>query len=57
MTGVQTCALPIFSLATSLYRAAMTGLLSAAKEVREHGTFGYIDTSVGSAEMNEFLRE
>jgi 2-methylisocitrate lyase-like PEP mutase family enzyme len=43
------------SLATSLYRAAMTGLLSAAKEVREHGTFGYIDTSLGSAEMNEFL--
>src|SRR5580693_3041095 len=30
------------SLATSLYRAAMTGLLSAAKEVREHGTFGYL---------------
>src|SRR5438874_9119208 len=45
------------SLATSLYRAAMTGLMSAAKEVREHGTFGYIDTSLGSAEMNEFLRE
>jgi 2-methylisocitrate lyase-like PEP mutase family enzyme len=45
------------SLATSLYRAAMTGLLSAAKEVREHGTFGYIDTSLGSAEMNTFLRE
>src|SRR5436190_9374970 len=45
------------SLATSLYRAAMTGLLSAAKEVREHGTFGYIDISLGSAEMNEFLRE
>src|SRR5947209_12529217 len=30
------------SLATSLYRAAMTGLLNAAKEAREHGTFGYI---------------
>ena len=28
------------SLAISLYRAAMTALLSAAKEVREHGTFG-----------------
>src|SRR6266699_436896 len=42
------------SLATSLYRAAMTGLLSAAKEVREHGSFGYIDTSLGSAEMNTF---
>src|SRR5580692_8160447 len=36
------------SLATSLYRAAMTGLLSAAKEVREHGTFGYIDTSLAT---------
>jgi 2-methylisocitrate lyase-like PEP mutase family enzyme len=45
------------SLATSLYRAAMTGLLSAAREVREHGTFGYIDTSIASPEMNAFLRE
>jgi len=27
-------------MATSLYRAAITGLLSAAKEVREQGTFG-----------------
>jgi 2-methylisocitrate lyase-like PEP mutase family enzyme len=45
------------SLATSLYRAAMTGLLNAAKEVREHGTFGYIDTSLAASEMNAFLRE
>jgi 2-methylisocitrate lyase-like PEP mutase family enzyme len=45
------------SLATSLYRAAMTGLLSAAKEVREHGTFGYIETSLATPEMNAFLRE
>src|SRR5580765_96113 len=45
------------SLATSLYRAAMTGLLSAAKEVREHGTFGYIDTSLATPDMNAFLRE
>jgi 2-methylisocitrate lyase-like PEP mutase family enzyme len=44
------------SLATSLYRAAMTGLLSAAKEVREHGTFGYIDTSLATPDMNAFLR-
>jgi hypothetical protein len=34
------------SLTTSLYRAAMTRLLSAAKEVREQGTFGYIDTFI-----------
>ena len=44
------------SLSTSLYRAAMTGLLNAAKEVREHGTFGYIDTSLATPDMNAFLR-
>jgi len=43
-------------LAISLYRAAMTGLLSAAKEVREHGTFGYIDTSLATPDRNAFLR-
>src|SRR5580693_7255824 len=42
------------SLATSLYRAAMTRLVEAATEVREHGTFGYIDTSLSPAEMNAF---
>lgn len=45
------------SLATSLYKAAMTGLLSAAKEVREQGTFGYLDTSLTTPEMNAFLRD
>ena len=45
------------SLATSLYRAAMTGLFNAAKEVREQGTFGYLDSSLATPEMNAFLRE
>src|SRR5271156_4553223 len=45
------------SLATSLYRAAMNGLLTAAQEVRTHGTFGYVDTSLATPEMNAFLRE
>ena len=31
------------SLATSLYRAAMRGLLDAATEVRERGTFDYLN--------------
>jgi 2-methylisocitrate lyase-like PEP mutase family enzyme len=44
------------SLATSLYRAAMTGLMEAAKEVREHGTFGYVDTSLATPDLNAFLR-
>ena len=36
---------------------AKTGLLNAAKEVQEHGTFGYIDTSLATPDMNAFLRE
>ena len=31
------------SLATSLYRAAMAGLREAAQEVKQSGTFGYLD--------------
>jgi 2-methylisocitrate lyase-like PEP mutase family enzyme len=31
------------SLATSLYRAAMTGLAEAAREVKEQGTFNYLN--------------
>lgn len=44
------------SLATSLYRAAMTGLLSAAKEVAETGTFGYIDDTLATPALNAFMR-
>lgn len=43
------------SLATSLYRAAMTGLLDAAREVKEQGTFGYVDRSVPTPELNAYL--
>jgi 2-methylisocitrate lyase-like PEP mutase family enzyme len=56
MAGIKDKSLKRISLATSLYRAAMTGLLAAAKEVREHGTFGYIDTSLATPDMNAFLR-
>jgi 2-methylisocitrate lyase-like PEP mutase family enzyme len=43
------------SLGTSLYRAAMTGLLSAAREVIEAGTTGYVDTAMTTPELNGFL--
>lgn len=43
------------SLATSLYRAAMTGLLEAAREVRTQGSFGYLDRTLTSAELNRFM--
>ena len=45
------------SLATSLYRAAMTGLIQAAREIRTSGTFGYLDSMVGSAQFAAHLRK
>ena len=44
------------SLATSLYRAAMAGLLAAAREVKDQGTFGYLDHSITTPEMNGFMQ-
>jgi len=44
------------SLATSLYRAAMSGLLEAAREVKDKGTFGYLDRSLTTQELNDFMR-
>jgi len=44
------------SLATSLYKAAMGGLLSAAREAREHGTFSYVEAAMTTPELNAFMR-
>jgi len=43
------------SLATSLYRAAMTGLLDAAREVRDRGGFGFLGGCVTTAELNQLM--
>jgi 2-methylisocitrate lyase-like PEP mutase family enzyme len=45
------------SLATSLYRVAMTGLIDAATEVKEKGTFSYLDRAVPTGELNAFMKE
>ncbi|MGH7356723.1 MAG: isocitrate lyase/PEP mutase family protein [Candidatus Rokuibacteriota bacterium] len=44
------------SLATSLYRTAMTGLLEAAREVKDKGTFGYLERTVATPDLNAFLK-
>ncbi len=44
------------SLATSLYRAAMTGFLNAALEVRDTGQFGFLDRSVGTPELIRLMQ-
>ena len=45
------------SLATSLYRAAMTGFLDAAREVKESGQFTFLDRSVSTAELLGIMRQ
>src|SRR5262249_18339893 len=43
------------SLATSLYRAAMTAFLNAASEVKDEGHFGFLDRCVTTAELNQLM--
>ena len=45
------------SLATSLYRAAMTGLIQAAREIRDSGSFGYVDRNVSTPEFAAYLKK
>jgi 2-methylisocitrate lyase-like PEP mutase family enzyme len=45
------------SLATSLYRAAVSGLLEAAREVKDRGTFGYLDRTLSTPELNGFMKD
>jgi 2-methylisocitrate lyase-like PEP mutase family enzyme len=44
------------SLASSLYRMAMTGLVDAAREVKDKGTFGYLDRSLATPDLNAFMQ-
>jgi 2-methylisocitrate lyase-like PEP mutase family enzyme len=45
------------SLASSLFRAAMTGLKAAAREVSENGTFGYLDRTLTSADWTRIVHD
>jgi 2-methylisocitrate lyase-like PEP mutase family enzyme len=44
------------SLATSLYRQAMSGLVEAAREVKDKGTFGYLDRSLATPDLTGAAR-
>jgi 2-methylisocitrate lyase-like PEP mutase family enzyme len=44
------------SLATSLYRSAMAGMVAAATEVKERGTFGYLERSVTTPDFYTYLQ-
>ena len=43
------------SLATSPYRAAMTGLVDAMRDVKETGKFAFVDRIMTTAELNELM--
>jgi 2-methylisocitrate lyase-like PEP mutase family enzyme len=43
------------SVAASFYRAALTGLVEAAKEVRDKGTFDYLERAISGQELNGFF--
>jgi len=45
------------SFAASFYRAAMTGLMDAAQEVRTKGTFGFVDRAMTTPELNRYFPE
>jgi 2-methylisocitrate lyase-like PEP mutase family enzyme len=65
MAGIRTASFSVaeledagvqrISVATSLYRAAATGLNEAASEIKTKGTFGYVDRAVRTPEMNHYL--
>jgi 2-methylisocitrate lyase-like PEP mutase family enzyme len=44
------------SLAASLYRAALAGLHEAALEVKEHGTFDYLERALSSKDVSAFMK-
>jgi 2-methylisocitrate lyase-like PEP mutase family enzyme len=53
-TELEAAGVRRISLATSLYRAAMTGLFEAAREVKDQGTFGYLDRLM---DVNKYMRQ
>ena len=55
--GLVAAGVKRISFASSLYRAAITGLIQAATEARQAGTFGYLEKTVTTAELNQFLAE
>jgi len=45
------------SLATSLYRAAMTGLIEAGREALEQGSFAFIERAVVTPELAKYMKD
>ena len=53
---LQAAGVKRISLATSLYRSAMTALADAAREVQTEGRFDYLERTMSTAEFNRLMR-
>ena len=53
---LQAAGVKRISLAGSLYRGAMSGLVDAAREVKDKGTFGYLDRVLTTPDLNAFMQ-
>jgi 2-methylisocitrate lyase-like PEP mutase family enzyme len=56
VTELEAAGVRRISLASSLYSAAMTGLVAAGREAIDKGTFAYVDTSVGCWDLDKYMR-
>ena len=45
------------SVGSSLSRAALTGFISAAREMKEHGTFKFAATAIPYPDVNKLMRD
>jgi 2-methylisocitrate lyase-like PEP mutase family enzyme len=55
VSGLAAAGVKRISLATSLYRAAITGLLDAVNEVKDTGQFGFLDRCITTPELNRLM--
>ena len=56
LAGLEAAGVKRISLATSFYRAAMSGLIDAAREATDQDTFAYLDKTLSTPDLNEFMR-
>src|SRR6266550_1228331 len=56
VAGLAAAGVRRISLATSLYRAAMTSFLDAAGELKDAGQFDFLNRCVTTPELNELMR-
>ena len=56
VSELQAAGVRRISVATSLYRAAMTGFLDAIREIKDMGQFGFLERCVTMPELNELMQ-